>query len=125
MHIQALAVVFIACVCYQSAVHLVPETIADTSAEQASSHGLKVLYVLECEGHAEWQDVPAEDPVVAWVQQLTDRLTLHTGRPDGEDLTVSSGANYPALCTSRTPCLTAVLCPCLPERRSVIRTKSC
>ena len=91
MHIQALAGLFIFCVCYQSAVRLVPETIADNPVKQASNsrHGLKVLYVLECEGHAEWQAVPHEDPVVAWVQTLTDRLTLHTERPDGEDLTVS------------------------------------
>ena len=48
----------------------------------------KVLYILECEGAQEWQAVPAEEAVVSWVCELKDRLTVHKGNPEGEDLTV-------------------------------------
>ena len=48
----------------------------------------KVMYILECEGVQEWQAVPAEEAVVSWVGELKDRLTVHKGNPEGEDLTV-------------------------------------
>ncbi|KAL0049946.1 hypothetical protein WJX82_001365 [Trebouxia sp. C0006] len=69
-----------------------------TVAGIASGHsGHRVLYVLECEGSAEWQPVPAENPVVSWVQHMKDRLTMHSGNPEGEDLTIPLWWVHPAV----------------------------
>ena len=58
--------------------------------QQETRDALKVLYVLESEGAPEWQAIPAEHAAVSWVGGLTDRLTVSSGRPQGEDLTVIS-----------------------------------
>lgn len=49
---------------------------------------LQVLHVLECEGPQEWQQIDADEAVVAWMGNSTDRLTISQARPLGEDLTV-------------------------------------
>ena len=87
---QALAVAVVICACYFYEVQLVPYTLAGIASGRSAQHGhsARVLYVLECEGSAEWQPVPAETPVVSWVQHMKDRLTKHSGNPEGEDLTV-------------------------------------
>ena len=87
---QALAVAVVICACYFYEVQLVPYTLAGIASGHSAQHGhsARVLYVLECEGSAEWQPVPAETPVVSWVQHMKDRLTKHSGNPEGEDLTV-------------------------------------
>ena len=51
---------------------------------------LQVMHVLECEGPQEWQLIDADEAVVAWMGNLTDRLTISQARPLGEDLTVHS-----------------------------------
>ena len=80
---NALAVVITFCAC-QHAVAAPPSE----SWHQPEGGRTKVLYVLECEGPAEWQAVPVDEPVVNWIRELKDRLTAHIERPDGEDLTV-------------------------------------
>lgn len=87
---QALAVVVVICAYYFYEVQVVPYTLAGIPNGHAAQSGLstRVLYVLECEGSAEWQSVPAAKPVVSWVQHMKDRLTMHSGNPEGEDLTV-------------------------------------
>ena len=93
---QALAVAVVICACYFYEVRVMPYTLAGI----ASGHsGHRVLYVLECEGSAEWQPVPAENPVVSWVQHMKDRLTMHSGNPEGEDLTVRTVPSH--WCCSR------------------------
>ncbi len=87
---QALAVAVVICACYFYEVQVVPYTWAGIAIIHPAKLGnsARVLYVLECEGAAEWQPVPAETPVVSWVQHMKDRLTMHSGNPEGEDLTV-------------------------------------
>ncbi len=88
---QALAVAVVICACYFYEVQVMPYTLAGIAGGHSTQSGYStgVLYVLECEGSAEWQPVPAEQPVVNWVQHMKDRLTMHSGNPEGEDLTVS------------------------------------
>ena len=90
---QALTLVIGLWACHRVAVQLAPDFnwVPNILGQDwvASHEGPKVLYVLECEGHAEWQAVPAEEAVVSWVRDLKDRLTFHKDRQDGEDLTVT------------------------------------
>ena len=87
---QALAVAVVICAFYFYEVQVVPCTLAGIASGHSAQpgHSASVMYVLECEGSAEWQPVPAEKPVVRWVQHMKDRLTMHSGNPEGEDLTV-------------------------------------
>ena len=93
---QALAVAVVICAGYFYEVQVMPYTLAGITSGHS---GHRVLYVLECEGSAEWQPVPAENPVVSWVQHMKDRLTMHSGSPDGEDLTVRTVPSH--WCCSR------------------------
>ena len=74
---------------------LIPTLFATSS--DAADDASKVLYVLECEGPQEWQAVPAHEAVVRWVGDLKDRLTVHAGRPEGEDLAVKAAISQQAL----------------------------
>ena len=98
---QALAVAVVICAGYFYEVQVMPYTLAGITSGHAaqSGHSARVLYVLECEGSAEWQPVPAEKPVVSWVQHMKDRLTMHSGNPEGEDLTVRTVPSH--WCCSR------------------------
>lgn len=59
------------------------------TTRQEARDALKLLYVLESEGAPEWQAIPAEHAAVSWVGHLKDRLTVSSGRLQGEDLTVA------------------------------------